>query len=124
DRSGAVARVPREVLVDEALVVADVEIGLGAVLGDEPLAVLEGAHRAGIDVQVRVELLRLDAEAALLQQAPERGRDDPLPERGDDAARDEDVLGLALAARAHFPCLPQASSVRNTGALSIQAPSE
>src|SRR6478736_6737376 len=44
-----------EVLVDEALVVPDVEIGLGAVLGHEDLAVLEGAHRARVDVQVRVE---------------------------------------------------------------------
>ena len=57
DRTGGVARVPRQVLVDEALVVADVEVGLGAVLGDEHLAVLERAHRARVDVQVRVELL-------------------------------------------------------------------
>ena len=97
DRTGAVAGVPREVLVDEALVVADVEIGLGAVLGDEHLAVLERAHRARVDVQVRVELLRLHAEAALLQQPAERGGDDPFPERRDDAARDEDVLGLAVS---------------------------
>jgi hypothetical protein len=34
--------VREKVLVDEALVVADVEVGLGAVLGDEDLAVLEG----------------------------------------------------------------------------------
>ena len=57
DRAGGVARVTREVLVDEALVVADVEVGLGAVLGHEHLAVLERAHRARVDVQVRVELL-------------------------------------------------------------------
>ena len=46
DAAGRVVRGAREVLVDEALVVADVEIGLGAVLGDEHLAVLERAHRA------------------------------------------------------------------------------
>ena len=34
------------VRVGEALVVAEVEVGLGAVLGDEHLAVLERAHRA------------------------------------------------------------------------------
>ena len=62
DRARAVARVPREVLVDEPLVVAEVEVGLGAVLGDEHLAVLERAHRARVDVEVRVELLRLHAE--------------------------------------------------------------
>src|SRR3712207_8039958 len=37
DRARGVRRVAREVLVDEALVVPDVEIGLGAVLGDEDL---------------------------------------------------------------------------------------
>ena len=81
DRARAVARVAQEVLVDEALVVADVEVGLGAVLGDEHLAVLERAHRPRVDVEVRIELLELDAEAARLQQPPERRGDDSLPER-------------------------------------------
>ena len=97
DRAGRVARVAGEVLVDEALVVAEVEVGLGAVLGDEHLTVLERAHRARIDVEVRVELLRLDAQAARLQQAAERGGDDALPERRDDSAGHEDVLRLVLA---------------------------
>ena len=81
-----------EVLVDEALVVADVEVGLGAVLGDVHLAVLERAHRPGVDVEVRIELLELDAQAARLQQPAERGGDDSLPERGDNSPGDEDVL--------------------------------
>ncbi len=67
--AGRVVRGAREVLVDEALVVADVEIGLGAVLGDEHLAVLERAHRARVDVDVRVELLHLHLQPARLQQA-------------------------------------------------------
>ena len=53
DAALGVVRAPGEVLVEEALVVADVEVGLGAVLGDEDLAVLERAHRAGVDVEVR-----------------------------------------------------------------------
>ena len=89
---GGVVRVAREVLVDEALVVADVEIGLGAVLGHEDLAVLERAHRARVDVDVRIELLDLDAQAARLEQAAERRGGDALPEGRDDAAGDEDVL--------------------------------
>ena len=44
--------------VREALVVAQVEIGLGAVVGDEDFAVLERAHGAGIDVQIRIEFLK------------------------------------------------------------------
>ena len=43
--------------VGEALVVAEVEIGLGAVVGDEHFAVLEGAHRARVHVEVGVHLL-------------------------------------------------------------------
>ena len=97
DRAGRVARVPREVLVDEALVVADVEVGLGAVLGDEDLAVLERAHRARIDVQVRVELLGRDGEAARFEEAAERGGHDALPQRGDDTTRDEHVPGHGVS---------------------------
>ncbi len=92
DRARAVARAAEEVLVDEALVVADVEVGLGPVLRHEDLAVLERAHRPRIDVEVRIELLQLDAQPACLQQATERSGDDSLPERGDNSTRDEDVL--------------------------------
>jgi hypothetical protein len=43
--------------------VAEVEVGLAAVVGDEDLAVLERVHRARVDVDVRVELLHRDPEA-------------------------------------------------------------
>ena len=93
----AVRRIAREILVDEALVVADVEVGLGAVLGDEDLAVLERAHRPRIDVQVRVELLELHLQPARLEQPPERCGDDSLPQCRDDSPGDEHVLGGPLA---------------------------
>jgi hypothetical protein len=93
DPAGRVVRIPREVLVDETLVVANVEVGLGAVLGHEDLAVLERAHRPRVDVQVRVELLCADREAPGLEEASERRRDDSLPERGDHAPRDEHEPG-------------------------------
>jgi hypothetical protein len=93
DAARGVVRVAEQVLVDEALVVTDVEVGLAAVLGHEDLAVLERAHRARVDVQVRVELLQLHPEPARLQQAAERCCDDSLPERGDDSPGDEYVLG-------------------------------
>ncbi len=63
DAAGGHVGVALQVLVDEALVVAEVEVGLGAVLGDEDLAVLVRAHRAGVDVDVRVELLDRDLDA-------------------------------------------------------------
>ena len=75
----------------EALVVAEVEVGLRAVVGDEDLAVLERRHGAGIDVEVGVELAQPHRIAARLQQRPERRRRETLAERRDHAARDEDV---------------------------------
>ena len=74
-------RVLVQVLVDEALVVAEVEVGLATVLGDEDLAVLERVHRARIDVDVRVELAHRDSQATGLEQATERGGGEALAER-------------------------------------------
>ena len=80
--------------VEEPLVVADVQVGLGAVVGDEDLTVLERVHRAGVDVEVRVELLHLDAQAAHLEQPAQAGRGQALAEARGDAAGDEEMLGL------------------------------
>jgi hypothetical protein len=81
----------------EALVVAEVEVGLGAVLGDEDLAVLERAHRAGIDVDVGVELEVGDLDAARFEDRPEGCGGDALAQTGHDTAGDENVFGHALA---------------------------
>ena len=43
---------------------ADVQVGFGAVLGDEDLAVLERVHGARIDVEVRIELLHRHVQPA------------------------------------------------------------
>ena len=93
DRAGGDVGAARRVRVREPLVVAEVEVGLRAVLGDEHLAVLERRHRAGIDVDVRVELLQRDLQAARHEQAADRGGGDALAERGDDPAGDEDETG-------------------------------
>jgi len=53
---------------------AQVQIGLGAVLGDEHLAVLERAHGARVDIQVGIELQHRDLEAARLQQGAQGSR--------------------------------------------------
>ncbi len=74
----------------ETLVVAQVEIGLHAIFRDVTLAVLIGVERAGIDVDVGVELLNGDLVAARLQQLADAGGDDAFAQRGNHAARDED----------------------------------
>ena len=83
-----------QVLVDEALVVAQVQVGLGAVVGDEHLTVLQGAHGAGVHVDVGVQLLAGHLQAAALEQAAQRGGGDALAQAGHDTAGDEDILGL------------------------------
>ena len=75
----------------EALVVAEIEIGLGAVVGDEHLAVLVRRHRSRIDVEIRVELAQADLVAARLQERAERRGGETFAEGGDHAAGDEDI---------------------------------
>ena len=82
----------REALVDEALVVAEIQVAFKAVVGDEDLAVLEGTHRARVDVEVGIHLLHRDLVAAAFQQLPQRRGRDALAQRGYDAAGHEDVF--------------------------------
>jgi len=78
--------------VEEALVVADVEVRLGAVVGHEDLAVLERVHRPRVDIEVGVELLHDDAQPPRGQQIAETRGGETFAQRGDDAPGDEDVL--------------------------------
>src|SRR5207245_11271742 len=97
----------------EALIVPQIEIGLATVVSDVHLAVLERAHRPGIDVDVGVELEVGDLQAAVLEQSAERCGGQPLPQRGHHAAGDEDELGplapggvaAALRAKSAHPFL-------------------
>jgi len=50
---------------------AEIEIGLGAVISDKHFAMLARAHRARVDVQIRIELAQPDFIAPCLQQCPE-----------------------------------------------------
>ena len=93
DLAGGDIRVGGEVDVEETLVVADVEVGLCAVLGDEHLAVLEGVHGAGVHVEVRIQLLHGHAEPTCDEEIAEAGGREALTEGGDDASRNKDVFG-------------------------------
>jgi len=53
---------------------AEVEVGFGAVVEHINLAVLKRAHRAGIDVEVGIELLERHLESAIFQQRAQRRR--------------------------------------------------
>jgi hypothetical protein len=68
----------------EALVVAEIQIGLRAVVRDEHFAVLERAHRARIHVDVGVELDHRHLEAAGLENGAQRGGGDAFAQGGHD----------------------------------------
>ena len=67
--TGGDIRLLAEEDIKEALVMADVEIGLGAVLGDVDLTVLEGVHCARVDIDIGIEFLLKNADSAAAQQA-------------------------------------------------------
>jgi len=71
DLPGREIRSARDVAVDEALVVTEVEVALRAILGDEDLAVLIGRHRSRVDVEVGIHLERRDGETARGEDASE-----------------------------------------------------
>ena len=99
--SGGDIRRSRQVAIEESLVMADVEIGLRAVLGDEHLAMLERVHGARINIEVRVEFLHGHLQATRGEQLAETAGGQAFSERGDDAAGDEDVFrgGLLVLAQ-------------------------
>ena len=76
----------RELDVCEPLVMAEVEVGFRAVVEHINLAVLIRVHRAGVHVQVGVELLQRDLEAAVFEQRAERGGRQALAQRTHHAA--------------------------------------
>src|SRR4029077_8001758 len=73
DAAGGPVIVAGKLGVGEALVVAEVEVGLRAVFGDKDFAVLKGAHGTGIDVQVRIAFLQGDFETATFEETTNRG---------------------------------------------------
>ena len=71
---------PREHAGGEALVVAEIEVGFRAVVEHVNLAVLEGRHRARIDVERGVEFLHQRGQTAVLEQGADGCRGKPLAE--------------------------------------------
>ena len=64
DLTGRRVRRAGEVHVQETLVVADIEVSFRTVFRDENLTVLEGIHGPRIDIDVGIELLHGNAQAA------------------------------------------------------------
>jgi hypothetical protein len=71
---------------------AEIQIGFRAVVQNIDLAMLVGAHRAGVDVQVGIEFLQRHFESAILQQSSQRRRGQPFAQRTYHTARDKNVF--------------------------------
>ena len=78
--------------MDEAFVVAQVEVGFGSVVEDIDFPVLVGAHGAGIDIEIGVELLQGDLQAATFQKSADGCGGKAFAKRRNDAAGNEDVF--------------------------------
>ena len=58
----------RQVDIEKAFVVPNVQIGLGAIIGDEHFTMLERVHGAGIHVQIRIQFLHHNPQSAAGKQ--------------------------------------------------------
>ena len=90
--AGGDGGVHRQIFIGKSLIVSQVEIGLGPVVGDEYFAVLVGVHRARVHVEIGVKLLKGHFEPSLFEEPPQRRRRDPLTQPGYHAAGDKNVL--------------------------------
>src|SRR5262249_12103274 len=94
DLPGRAVVAPAHPGLHEAFIVAEVEIGLCAVVGYEHFAVLSRTHGAGVDVDVGVHLQHRHLEAACFQEPPRRARRQSLPQRGAHPAGYENEFGF------------------------------
>jgi len=92
DAAGGEVVVAGEARVGKALIMPEVEVGFGAIIGDEDLAMLERRHGSGINVEIGVELHEIDAQAASFEQTTNGSGCEALAEAGHDSAGHKDVL--------------------------------
>ncbi|KAF5027940.1 hypothetical protein DSECCO2_664250 [anaerobic digester metagenome] len=85
-----------KVNVNKPFIMTDIEVGFGAVVGNEDFAVLIRAHRAGIQVNVRIEFLTDNLQAAVSQNATERRRCNAFTKRRYDTAGHKNKFGHFL----------------------------
>jgi len=76
----------------EPLIMTKIEIGLAAVIEHVHFAVLVGAHRARVDVDIRIELLHPHRKAALFEQHADRRTRESLAQGAYDATSNEYVF--------------------------------
>ena len=83
-----------QVFIDKALIMAQVQVRLRAVLGNVDLAVLIGTHGARIHIDIRIQLLGRHLQPPGLQKASQRGRRNALAQTGNNAAGHKNIFGF------------------------------
>ena len=100
----------------------EVKIGLGTVMRDKHFTVLERAHRAWINVDVRIELDHADCQATRFQNGAKTRRSDPLSERGNHAASNENIRCHGQNLNDHKPKQQRAGSKHPNGLVLFSNP--
>ena len=92
DFSGGKIIVPPELGGGKSLVVSQIEVGFGAVVGNEHFSVLKGIHGSGIDIDIGVELLEGDTQSPAFKQRTDGRGSQPLSQGRENAAGGENVF--------------------------------
>ena len=74
-------RVFSKIFINKAFVMAKVQVSLGSVVGYIALSVLVRVQGSRVYVDVGIEFLNGDTQAACLQKFGQRGRDDSFAQR-------------------------------------------
>ena len=99
DLSGGQIGILVQILVNEPLIVPQIQICLSAILGNIDLTVLVGAHGTGVHVDIGIQFLRRYLQPPGLQQSPQRGCGDTLPQPRNNAACHKNILCHVLTSR-------------------------
>ena len=92
DLAGGQVGIFVEVFINEAFIVAKIQVGFSTVLGHIDLTVLVGTHCAGVNVDVGIQLLGCDLESTSLQQSSQGSGSDTLAKTGHNASGDKYVF--------------------------------
>ena len=76
----------------EPLIMAEIEVGFSAIVGNEDLSMLKGRHGAGIDVDVWVKLYQRNTEAASLEETANRRGRQTFSQARNHTTRNKDVF--------------------------------
>ena len=80
------------ILIQEALVVAQVKVDFATIFEDVHFPMFVGIHRPCVDVQIRIDLDGSHVEPGIFQESTGACGRNPLPESGHDPASDEHEL--------------------------------